>query len=108
MKKFDTENMIGQKQMWDSEKGSWVPFNLWGAHFIVNYRKEHLVLRAYRPLDAQTEFGPVIYGWQSINSSFLNDKLKEDKNDSDYENPFKSFAGYQEFREIVKLDQKNN
>jgi len=93
-----------KSKMWDSEKGEWVPFDLWGAHFIVNYRKDHLVLRAYRPLGVQTQFGHLIYGWQSIDSSFLNDQLKEGSIDT----AFKSFAGYQEFREIVKQDQKDN
>lgn len=91
------------KQMWDSDKGSWVPFDLWGAHYIVNHRKEYLALRIYRPLSIQPEFDPTVKGWQSLDSSYLNERLKEDK--CDQEN-YKSFAGYQNFIEMIRQDRE--
>lgn len=94
------------KQMWDSKKGSWVPFSLWGAHFIVNERKEYLQLRIYRPCKFQSEFGPTIIGFQTLDSSYLNEKLKEHDIPDDKYKCFQSFAGYQAFYEIVKQDKR--
>lgn len=90
------------KQMWDSEKCSWVPYSLWGANFIINERKEYVCLRIYMPINVQPSYGPTIKGWQSLDSSFLNDYLKKDKNDYEKCTPFKSFAGYQCFHEMIR------
>lgn len=89
------EDIKDSKQMWDSEKRTWIPFDLWGAHFIVNERKEHLVLRIYR-------VEPGIEGWNSIDSSYLNNHLKEDKSDT----PFNSFAGFKAFYEMIRQDRQ--
>lgn len=94
------------KQMWDSELGQWVPFDLWGAHFIVNERKEHVQLRIYRPVDIQPEDGPVLKGWQSIDSSYLNEQLKEKKSDYEKFNQSNLFSGRQAFYEMVKQDRQ--
>jgi hypothetical protein len=94
------------KQMWDSEEGSWVPFDLWGANYIVNHRKEYLALRIYRPAIIQPEVGPIIKGWQSLDSSYLNDQLKEDRDDQLYLQKYKSFAGYQNFIEMIRQDRE--
>jgi len=104
----DVKDVMYLKQMWDSEKASWVPFDLWGAHFIVNQRKESLALRIYRPCDIQPEFGPAIKGWHSLDSSYLNEKLKEDKDSFEkYKSDlFKSFSGYQAFYVMVRQDRE--
>ena len=100
------EDVIYSKQMWDSEKGTWVPFDLWGAHFIVNNRNEQVQLRIYRPLDIQPEYGPILKGWQSIDSSYLNEQLREKTNPYQSYNQIKSFSGRQAFYEMIKQDQQ--
>jgi len=90
------------KQMWDSEKCDWVPYSLWGANFIINERKEHLCLRIYMPINIQPSYGPTIKGWHTLDSSFLNDYLKKDKDYCEKGTPFKSFAGYQGFHEMMR------
>ena len=95
------------KQMWDSEVCDWVPFDLWGAHFMVNSRKEYVQLRMYRPLSIQPEFGPPLYGWHTMDSSYLNEQLKEKENPYDnYEQNCKSFAGRQAFKELMAQDRQ--
>lgn len=95
---MEEEHTIGSKQMWDSEKGEWVPFDLRGAHFIINARKEYLGLRIYRQFDHSSK------GWHSVDSSFMMDKLKENKTDEEKNSPFISFAGSQNFYEMIKQD----
>lgn len=89
-----------KKEMWDSEKGAWVPFDLWGANFIINQRKEYLALRIHR-IDYENDLS----GWQSVDSSYLYDKLKEDKTDAEKHSQFISFAGYQDFKEMIAQDR---
>ena len=75
------------KQMWDSEVCDWVPFDLWGAHFMVNSRKE--------------------YVWHTMDSYYLNEQLKEKENPYDnYEQNCKSFAGRQAFKELMAQDRQ--
>lgn len=95
--KVGQEEPLYRKRMWDTEKGEWVPFSLWGAHFIVNERKEPLVLQIWRPVDIQPEYGPTLKGWCSIDSSYLTEALKEKEIPSKY-------IGNQSFREIIKQD----
>lgn len=102
----EEREILYAKQMWDSELGEWVPFDLWGAHFIVNERKEDVQLRIYRPLTIQPEYGPVLKGWQSIDSNYLNEQLKEKKSDYEKFNQFNSFSGRQAFYEIIKQDHQ--
>lgn len=98
------EDPIYTKRMWDSELGGWVPFSLWGAYFIVNERKETVIVQVWRPLDIQPEYGPTLRGWQSIDTSYLNEKLKEKEDSHDKFEKMKS--GIQAFKEIVKQDQQ--
>jgi len=96
------------KQMWDSQTASWVPFSFWGAHFIVNDRKEHVAVRIYAPCDFQPEFGPTVKGWRSLDTSYLNERLKENTcsdEDCPPPSPFNSFAGYKDFKEIIRQDR---
>ena len=103
----DEENdILYAKQMWDSEIGEWVPFDLWGAHFIVNDRKEDVVLRIYRPVAIQPEYGPALRGWQSIDSSYINEQLREKKSPYEQFNQFNSISGFQAFSEMVKQDNQ--
>lgn len=104
----EIKKVIYQKQMWDSGKNEWVPFDLWGAHFIVNHRKEYVVLRIYRPCNIQPEFGPTIKGWHSLDSSYLNEQLREDKDPSigTLSENFKSFLGYKGFNAMIKQDRQ--
>jgi hypothetical protein len=99
-------DILYAKQMWDSELGKWVPFDLWGAHFIVNERKENVQLRIYRPVDIQPEYGPVLKGWQSIDSSYLNEQLREKESDYEKFNQFNSFSGRQAFYEMMRQDRQ--
>lgn len=103
----DGDIAINSKEMWDSEKGSWVPFDLWGAHFIVNERREYLAVRIYRPSDIQPENGPIVKGWHSMDTSYMNEQLKEDRSclEKYTEHLHKSFVGYKEFREMVRQDR---
>lgn len=99
---------LHSKEMWDSEKGSWVPFDLWGASFIVNHRKEYLCARIYLPCVIQPEYGRKLMGWYSLNTSYLNERLKEfhlseEKRKNDLN---KSFSGYQDFYEIFRQDRQ--
>jgi hypothetical protein len=98
------KDVTPEKQMWDSKKGEWVPFDIWGAHFIVNDRNEYLCLRVFKEYNADPKLGPTTKGWQSIDSSYLTEQLKENRTDEEKNTPFKSFAGYQAFYEIVKQD----
>lgn len=100
------KDILYAKQMWDSEKGEWIPFDLWGAHFFVNHRKEYVAIRIYRPLAIQPECGPILRGWQSLDSSYLNEKLKETTDPYEQYNQFKSFSGQQVFYEMIKQDQQ--
>jgi hypothetical protein len=94
------------KQMWDSEVGRWVEFSLWGAHYIVNSRKEHVVLRIYRPLAIQPEFGPTLKAWQSLDSTYLNEQLKEKENPYEsYEKNCRELEGNQAWKEIIRQDR---
>lgn len=102
--KIQEEEITYANQMWDSENACWVPFDLWGAHFIINQRKEYLALRIYRPCAVQPEYGPTIKGWHSLDSSYLNEQLKDVKTPK--ENGFESFAGYQAFYEMIRQDRK--
>jgi hypothetical protein len=102
----EEREILYAKQMWDSELGEWVPFDLWGAHFIVNERKEYVQLRIYRPVDIQPEYGPTLKGWQSIDSSYLNEQLKEKKVGYEKFNQFNLFSGRQAFYEMVKQDRQ--
>lgn len=95
--KVGQEEPLYRKRMWDTEKGEWVPFSLWGAHFIVNERKEHLVLQIWRPTDIQPKYGPTLKGWHSLDSSYLTEALKEKEIPSKY-------IGSQAFREMIKQD----
>lgn len=99
------EDVLYTRQMWDSDTRAWVPFDLWGAHYIVNERKEDVQLRIYRPVSIQPEFGPTLRGWQSLDSSYLNEQLKENKNPQEKFNQHQSFSGRQAFCEIVRQDQ---
>ncbi len=87
----DIKYIMYSKQMWDSEKSEWVPFNLWGAYLIFNKRKEYVVLRIYAPCDIQPEFGPTIKGWRFLDSSYLNEILEK---------------GYKDFYVIIKQDRE--
>jgi len=100
------EEPLYKKRMWDSEIGGWVPFSLWGAYSIVNDRKETVVVQMWRPLDIQPEYGPTLKGWHSIDSSYLNEKLKEKEDSNDKFEKMKSFSGVQAFQEIVRQDQQ--
>lgn len=102
----ELKEIMYSKQMWDSEKGAWIPFDLWGAHFIINQRKEYVLLRIYRPCDVQPEFGPTIKGWHTLDSSYLNDQLKEGKTPEEKYSPYKSFSGRQSFYEMIKQDKQ--
>lgn len=98
------EDPLYTKRMWDSERGGWVPFSLWGAYSIVNDRKETVIVQIWRPTSIQPKYGPILKGWQSIDTSYLNEKLKkkEDSNDK-----FSTMAsGIQAFKEVVKQDQQ--
>ena len=98
------EDPLYTKRMWDSEIGGWVPFSLWGAYSIVNDRKETVVVQMWRPTNIQPEYGPTLKGWHSIDSSYLNEKLKET---ADSNNKFeKMMSGIQAFKAIVKQDQQ--
>ncbi len=73
-----TENIsLHSKQMYDSKKGEWVPFDLWGAKDIINRDNETLRMRIYMPLLNQNEYGKTLMGWQSYNCSYLQESLKE-------------------------------
>ncbi|MEK6884599.1 MAG: hypothetical protein AABY22_33510, partial [Nanoarchaeota archaeon] len=63
-------------------------------------------LRIKMPLAIQPEYGPVLVGWQSIDSSYLNDHLKEEKNPFENNEQFKSFSGMQAFYEMVRQDRQ--
>lgn len=70
------------KQMFDSEKSKWVPLDLWGAHHIINHRKENLRVRMYMALPGQVhqdEEKNLLKGWVTYDSSYLQASLK-DKN----------------------------
>jgi hypothetical protein len=97
--------MKQDKQMWDSETRSWVPFDIRGAHFIVNIRKEYLALRVFHP-PVLTEYGHSLEGWQTIDSSYMQDQLKEDKNDCEKDTPYQSYSGYQAWREMIQQDRQ--
>lgn len=92
---LDEEDILDEKQM-RGVIGKWEPFSLWGAHFIVNVKKEYVQVRIKRPLAIQPEYGPVLTGWQSIDSSSLNEQL----------NQFKSFSDFQAFAEMIKQDHQ--
>lgn len=100
------EDPLYTKRMWDSERGGWVPFSLWGAYSIVNDRKEIVVVQMWRPADIQPEYGPTLKGWHSLDSSYLNEKLKETADSNDKFDKIKSFSGVQSFKEIVRQDQQ--
>jgi hypothetical protein len=108
----NTEFKIGEdkiplytREMWDSEEGKWVPFDLRGAHYIVNTRKEYVVLRMFRPVNIQPQYGDVLSGFQSLDSSYLNEQLKEKNMPAEDNSPFKSFSGMQNFYEMVRQDR---
>lgn len=86
----ESDVVMYSKQMWDSEKSVWVPFDIWGANFIVNHRKEYLVLRIFRPCNIQPEYGNSINGWFSLDSSYLNKTLEE----------------YPDWNEIIRHDRQ--
>lgn len=100
------EDPLYTKRMWDSERGGWVPFSLWGAYSIVNDRKETVVVQMWRPADIQPEYGHTLKGWHSLDSSYLNEKLKETADSNDKFDKIKSFSGVQSFKEIVRQDQQ--
>lgn len=89
------EDVLYAKQMWDSEKEEWVAFDLWGAHYIVNYKKEDIRLRIFTPAPFQPEFEPVIWGWKTIDSSSLNEQLKENL-----------ISEYDDFYEMARQDRQ--
>jgi hypothetical protein len=63
------------KQMYDSAKSKWVPFDIRGAHYIINNRDENLNMRISLPVP--NEYGEIIMGWKSLDSSYLQESLKE-------------------------------
>jgi|SRR5882672_129436 len=65
------------KQMFDSEKAEFVPFDIWGAHYIVNVKKETLVMRIYLPLPYQNEGGEVLKAWTRYDCAHLQESLDE-------------------------------
>jgi hypothetical protein len=109
----EEEDPLYTKRMWDSEKdrgkgqakGGWVPFCIWGAHFIVNERKETVIVQIWRPCDIQPEYGPILKAWHSLDSSYLNEQLKEKGREAN-EKFEKMYTGIQAFREMVRQDQQ--
>jgi hypothetical protein len=101
-------NFLYAKEMWDSEKGDWVPFDMWGANYIINVRKEDVQLRMWQPLTIQPEYGPVLKSWQTIDSSYLNEQLREKSSTSNnVENPYTmSHKGQRSFYEMIKQDHR--
>jgi hypothetical protein len=106
--KSDDGNSIPlhSKRMWDSETSAWVPFEIWGAHHIVNDRKEYVQLQHWSPVDIQPEFGETLKGWKSLDSSYLNEMLKEKPSWIDQFNQNSSFSCLKGFYEVIKQDQQ--
>ncbi len=98
------ENELFAIQMWDSEMGEWVPFSMWGANYIVNVRKEYVAIRMFQNAPVQPEYGKVLKGWLSVDSSFLNEQLRE-KESAEAENPFNmAHKSKRSFYEMVAQD----
>lgn len=90
------------KEMWDSSTSSYVPFDPWGAAYIINEKKEELLMRIFMALPNQNEEGEVLRGWQKYNCSSLMETLK--KKDI---RPNKQVAlSLQNWREMVRQDHK--
>ncbi len=96
------------KRIWNTEmivngvRGGWDNFSLRLAHLVVNERKEPLVMQIFRPTDIQPEYGPIIKGWLSFNSSFVDDLTEMLKNKKFVEENF----GDKTYYEMVKQDHQ--
>jgi hypothetical protein len=65
------------KRMYDSEKMKYVPFDIWGAHHIVNIRKENLLMQIFLPLPYQVESDNPLNAWSKYNCEHLQESLTE-------------------------------
>jgi hypothetical protein len=73
-----TESLpVYRKEMYDSEEGEWVPFDIRGASYIINERNEKLRMRMMMPMPSYNEFGALIYSWKPYDSSYLQSTLKD-------------------------------
>lgn len=72
------------KRMFDSEKVQYVPFNIWGAHYIVNVRKENLLMQIFLPLPYQVESDDPLKGWSKYNCEHLQKSLMEKDSPVDF------------------------
>lgn len=89
-------------RIWDSERGDWVPFDLWTAHYIINELKEYLALQIFCPASVQPQLDPTLWGWHSLDSSYLNEKLKEKENPLKKFNQLKSLSERKTFCKLIK------
>lgn len=100
------EAEIHTKEMYDTEKMEWIPFDLWGASLFINMRKEEVLLRIREPLPYQSEFGDILYGWKTIDGSYLTPMLKEQESSIDKFNKLTLVSSRKEFCEIIKQDRE--
>lgn len=89
------------KQMFNPETEEWIPFDIWGAHFIINNFNGPFEMRMRMPLPNQNEFGEILSGWKSYDTSYLQESLKDKKlNDKAIDNTPKNSISAQTQTEL--------